>query len=149
MSTYTQIIYQIVFSPKHRDPTLVGVDARTLLFKYIWGVLKNNKCILYKINGVENHIHILTHLHPGTSLSSLVKDIKVSTSIWIKKQHIFPGFEGWGVGYGAFTYTIKERRALENYIENQVTHHLQTSFLQEYQELLKKHKIKFDSQFLT
>jgi REP element-mobilizing transposase RayT len=119
-----------------------------MLYKYIWGVLKNNKCILYKINGVENHIHILTHLHPTTSLSALVKDIKVSTSIWIKKQGIFPGFKGWAVGYGAFTYTIKERPIVERYIENQVEHHSQKSYQKEYKRLLDEHKIRYDSKYL-
>jgi REP element-mobilizing transposase RayT len=52
MSTYTQILYQIVFSTKHRKPTLVK-EKRAELFNYIWGVLKNKKCHLYRINGVE------------------------------------------------------------------------------------------------
>ncbi|MEQ9313501.1 MAG: transposase [Cytophagales bacterium] len=68
MSTYTQIIYQIVFSTKNRVPVL-HKKGRPDLFKYIWGILKNKKCHLYQINGVEDHIHILTHIHPSVALS--------------------------------------------------------------------------------
>ena len=73
MSTYTQILYQIVFSTFNRDHTLVN-PKRSELFKYIWGILRNKNCHLYRINGVADHVHIVTHIHPLIALSSLVKD---------------------------------------------------------------------------
>ena len=79
MSTYTQILYQIVFSTKNRERTLVGED-RKKLFQYIWGILKSNQCHLLQINGVEDHLHILTHLHPSVALADLMKDIKIASS---------------------------------------------------------------------
>jgi putative transposase len=148
MSTYTQIIYQIVFSTKYRDNTLKGPRERLMLYKYMWGILNKNHCVLYKINGVENHLHIATHIHPAVSLSSLVKDIKVSSSLWIKEHKIFPGFIGWSVGYGAFTYTIKEKDALVAYIDKQVKHHYGITFHQEYKDLLRQHGIKYKEKFL-
>ena len=83
MSTYTQILYQIVFSTKNREHTL-DKESQKELYQYIWGVLKNKKCHLYQIGGVTDHLHILTHLHPSISLSSLIKDIKLSSSELIK-----------------------------------------------------------------
>jgi putative transposase len=44
MSTYTQILYQIVFSTKNREHTLSKIN-RDELYKYIWGVLKNKNYI--------------------------------------------------------------------------------------------------------
>ena len=93
MSTYTQIIYQIVFSTKNRERTLTS-NNREDLFKYIWGVMKNKKCHLYRINGVEDHLHIVTHLHPSVSLASLVKDIKLASSEYIKKNELFQNYNG-------------------------------------------------------
>ena len=89
MSTYTQILYQLVFSTKYRERTMIK-ENRPELFKYIWGILKHNKCHLYRINGVEDHLHIVTHLHPTVALSSLIKDIKVSSSKHIKEHNLFP-----------------------------------------------------------
>ena len=143
MATYTQILYQIVFSTKKREKALIKTN-RDKLYRYIWGILKNKKCILYRINGVEDHLHIATHIHPTIAVSSLVKDIKVSSSIWIKDQRIFPGFTSWQEGYGAFTYSIKEKEVLINYIKNQEIHHKTISFREEYIKLLKEHKIEFD-----
>ncbi len=147
MSTYTQILYQIVFSTKNRDPTLTK-NHRDELFKYIWGVLKNKKCHLYRINGVEDHLHIVTHLHPSVSLSSLVKDIKVSSSLYIKEQNLFEKFTNWQDGYGAFTYSIKEKDRLIEYVKNQEEHHRIKTFKEEYIELLHEHGIEFDEKYL-
>jgi REP element-mobilizing transposase RayT len=97
MSTYTQILYQIVFSTKHRKPTLVK-EKRAELFNYIWGILKNKKCHLYRINGVEDHLHILTSIHPSVAPAALVKDIKLASSSYIKEKALFPGFSGWQDG---------------------------------------------------
>ena len=71
--------------------------------------LKNNKCHLYRINGVEDHLHIVTHLQPSVALSALVKDIKVASAIHCKDNDLFPGFSGWQQGYGAFTYSTKDK----------------------------------------
>ena len=61
---------------------------------------------------MEDHLHIVTHLHPSVSLASFVKDIKVASSMYIKEQNLFEGFIGWQDGYGAFTYTVKEKDRL-------------------------------------
>ena len=42
------------------------------------GILLNNKCHVYCINGVEDHIHIICQLHPSVGLAWLVKDIKLA-----------------------------------------------------------------------
>ncbi len=147
MATYTQILYQIVYSTKDRKPVLKE-EKRPMLFKYLWGILKNKKCHVYRINGVEDHIHIVTHLHPTVALSSLIKDMKIASSKWIKEKNIFPGFSGWQDGYGAFTYSIKDKDRLIEYVKNQKEHHKTKSFKEEYIELLNEHGIEFDEKYL-
>lgn len=147
IATYTQILYQIVYSTKNRNPVLKG-ERRDDLFKYLWGILKNKNCHLYRINGVEDHIHIVTHLHPTIALSSLIKDMKIASSTWIKKENIFPGFSGWQDGYGAFTYSINDKDRLIEYVKNQQEHHKIKSFKEEYIELMKEHGIEFNEKYL-
>jgi len=144
MATYTQLLYQIVFSTKNREITLLKPN-REKLYHYIWGLLKNKKCTLYRINGTNDHLHIVTHIHPTISVSSIVK---VSTSQWIKSDRIFPAFDSWQEGYGAFTYVIKEKEALVNYVINQDKHHKTKSFKEEFNELLNEHEIEFDERYL-
>ncbi len=147
MSTYTQILYQIVFHTKYARDTLIR-ENRKKLFKYIWGIIKEKNCLLYQINGVDNHIHILLHLHPSVSLASLVKDIKVSSSIWIKEQKLFPDFIGWQRGYGAFTYSPDAKKNLINYIRRQEWHHKKITYREEYLQLLRDFNIEFDERYL-
>jgi len=147
MSTYTQILYQIVFSTKNREFTLIK-EGREQLFRYIWGILKNKKCHLYRINGMEDHIHILTSLHPSIALSRLVKDLKVVSSKFIKENQVFPNFGSWQSGYGAFTYSYDAKENLIAYIKNQEEHHKNISFLDEYKTLLKEFDIDFEEKYL-
>ena len=147
MATYTQIIYHLIFSTKNRDQTLSKVN-REQLFRYIWGILKNKKCMLYQINGVDDHIHLITHLHPTIALSDLIKDIKVGTSHWIKDENVFTNFSGWQEGYGAFTLSLNEKEEKVNYVKHQETHHKSISFEEEYRKLLQDHGIVFDERYL-
>ena len=131
MSTYTQIIYQIVFSTKNREKVLEK-NNRPELFKYIWGILNKKQCHLYRINGVEDHIHIVTHLHPSIALADIVKDIKVSSALFIKEKKLFEGFTSWQSGYGAFTYSVDAKESLIDYVKNQEEHHKVITFKEEY-----------------
>jgi putative transposase len=148
MSTFTQIYYHVVFSTKERRPVLDEAN-RADLFRYVWGIVKNKKCHLYRINGVENHVHIFSSLHPTVCLADFVKDIKVSTALWIKERRVFPNFDHWQDGYGAFTASLKEKNGLIEYIKGQQEHHKKVSFVDEYRKLLQEAGIKFDEKFLV
>jgi putative transposase len=147
MSTYTQILYQIVFGTKHHQKTLTS-ENRDVLFRYITGILKNKKCHLYRINGVEDHLHIVTHLHPTVALADLIKDIKLASSDFIKTGRLFPRFDHWQDGYGAFTYSIEAKNRLIEYVKNQQEHHRVKTYREEVIELLKEHGIEFDERYL-
>lgn len=147
MSTYTQILYQIVFGTyKHEK----GLDAsnRPELFKYITGILQNKKCHLYRIGGISNHIHIVIHLHPSVALAALIKDVKLATTDYIKKKKLFPTFSGWQNGYGAFTYSFREKYVLIEYVKNQESHHQKKTYKQELIELLTEHEIDYNENYL-
>ncbi|GBD86922.1 transposase IS200 like protein [bacterium BMS3Abin03] len=147
MSTYTQILYQIIFSTKNRKSVLLE-ENRPKLFKYVWGVINNHNSHLYRINGIEDHIHILSSLHPSVALADFVKDIKVSSSLIIKEEKLFPEFKGWQIGYGAFTYSIDAKERLIKYIIRQKEHHKKVTFVDEYKKLLKEFDIEFDEKYL-
>ena len=147
MSTYTQTCYHIVFSTKSRAPAL-RANRRPDLFRYIWGMLKNRGSHLYRINGADDHVHILTSLHPSESLASLVKDIKTGASHWIKENSVFARFSHWQDGYAAFTHCRQEIESLIEYIKAQEEHHRRTTFVEEYRKLLKDAGIEFDERYL-
>jgi putative transposase len=87
-------------------------------------------------------------VHPIVAVAYLVKDIKLASSTFIKAENIFPGFNGWQDGYGAFTYSISAKDNLIEYVKNQKEHHRNLSFREEYMSLLKEHEIEFNEKYL-
>lgn len=147
MAAYRQILYHINFHTKNSKKVLHN-SANDELFRYIWGILKNNNCKLYRINGVEDHIHIVCDLHPSVALASLIKDIKVSSSKFIKEKHLYPYFTHWAEGYGAFTLSINEKDRIVKYVMNQQEHHKTESSRDEFIRLLKENGVEFDEKYL-
>jgi len=127
MSSYRQLLYHLVFRTKDSLPT-IKQDNVNHIYAYISGIIKNKNSHLYRINGVEDHLHILTDEHPSIALAYFMREIKVSTSIWMKSSGSFPAFDGWTEGYGSFTCSYLDIGGLIDYIKNQQEYHTKKSF---------------------
>jgi REP element-mobilizing transposase RayT len=147
MSSFQQIFYHIVFGTKNRTAAIER-DHEEKLYKFIWGVIKKRHSHLYRINRMEDHLHIVSDLHPSISLADYVKEIKVASSFWMKEVGFFPHFAGWQEGYGAFTFSVKEKDAVVAYVKCQKEHHRQENFYDEYRRLLVDNKIPFEEKYL-
>ncbi len=147
MSTYTQICYHLIFATKNRERVL-SAQRREDLFRYIWGIIQNHESHLYRIGGVEDHVHILTSLHPTVELAELIKDIKVASSRWINEGRVFPQFTHWQDGYAAFTVSHAELPRLIEYVKGQAEHHKKFSFHDELRKLLVEAGVDFDERYL-
>ena len=69
-NTYTQLMVHVVFSTKNRERTLPDAH-RDDLYRYFWGIHNNLGCHLYRIGGMDDHIHILTGMPTTLSNSRL------------------------------------------------------------------------------
>src|SRR3954469_11647225 len=88
-NTYTQILFHIVFSTKNRERTLTDGHCDEL-YKYIWGIHQGLNCHLYRIGGVDDHVHILTGLPTTLAVAKYAQEIKAGSSHWLKSQPEFP-----------------------------------------------------------
>ena len=112
---YQQLSYEHVQTnllPHHlchqtQKPTLTGTYQEEL-YKYISSLIEEKKCHLYRINGMDKHIHIFSSLHPTITLANYIKAIKLASSDWMKRSGKFPKFTFWQDGYGAFTHSVEE-----------------------------------------
>ncbi len=146
-NTYTQIHIHLVFAVKYRDG-VIQASWKDELYKYITGIVQNNKHKLLSINGMPDHVHILLGLRPSQSISDLLQDIKGSSSKWInEKKFIKTRFE-WQEGYGAFSYSKSQIKAVTEYIENQELHHQKKTFREEYLEMLQKFEVDYDEKYI-
>ena len=96
---------------------------------------------------MADHIHIFSDLHPTVCLSNFVKDIKIASNLWMKQSGKFPDFEEWQEGYGAFTYSIKEKETIINYIKNQNNHQQGENSAEEFRRLLIENEVTFDERY--
>ena len=79
MSSFRQILYHIIFRTKNSAKTLPLADSEEL-YRYIWGIVKNKNGTLLRINGMEDHVHILSDLPPIIALADYIRDIKANSS---------------------------------------------------------------------
>ena len=146
MSSYRQIIYHLVFRTKNSRKTIVPAHSKEL-YAYIMGIIRNKNCFLYRINGMEDHLHILCDLHPSIALADYMRAIKTSSSIWLKQSGKFPDFNGWAEGYAALTYGWKDKEMIARYIKNQPEHHKKELFENELRRLLEEYGINVDEKY--
>ena len=145
--SYRQIYYHIIFGTKLHKNTIPDKSCEEL-YKYIWGIIKNKNSYLYRINGTTNHLHIFSDLHPSIALADFIKDIKRSSSGWLKNNINFPDFEGWSEGYAALTKSHKDKNTIIEYIKKQKEHHKKETFEEEYKRFLIENGIDFDEKYL-
>jgi putative transposase len=146
MSSYRNILYHLVFHTKGSQKTIDANNIREL-FAYIMKILDSKHCKLYRINGVEDHVHILCDLHPSIALADLMRDIKTRSSHWMKQSNKFPRFSGWAESYGAFTYAYRDKTKIVQYIINQQEHHKKLTYEKELQRLVKEQGLTFDEKY--
>ena len=146
-NTYTQLHIQFVFAVQNRM-SLIHPPWEEELYRYITGIVKNNKHKMIVINGVADHIHLFVGLHPTQAISSFMQVVKGESSEWINKKRFVKGKFQWQERYGAFSYGHSQVSRVCSYIMNQKEHHKKKSFRDEYKELLTKFEVPFEEQYI-
>lgn len=133
----TQILIHTVFGTKNRRPTL-KLEIRKTIYKYIDGILNNLDCHLIRINGIEDHIHLLLEIPSTKALADIMKKVKQSSSHWINESHILPSFEAWGKGYFAVSISPTDKEQCRQYIMNQEHHHKSKTYIEEIKPMIEE-----------
>lgn len=147
MQACTDLTYHIVFGTKGAIPALCK-SRREDLYRYLWGVVQTRGSHLYRVGGVDDHIHLLIGLNPSVALADLVMEMKATSSQWIRRCRVFPDFADWQNGYGAFSVAAEARPGLIQHIEHQEHHHNGTDFVSELRKLVKAARLRWDDGYL-
>jgi REP element-mobilizing transposase RayT len=143
-----KIIVHSVFSTKDRRPFLRDKPLREELHRYLGGILNNLDCQPIIIGGVEDHVHILSTLARTHAAAEMIKEVKRSSSHWLKTKS--PGLHdfAWQNGYGIFSIGFSQVETVRNYIAGQEEHHRKVSFQDEFREFLKRYDVGFDERYV-
>ncbi len=118
------------------------------LYAYIGGVLKLSKSIPIKINGTDDHLHVLCIMSKNISLAELLEDIKRNSRRWIKTKGPYYQNFAWQGGYAGYSVSQSKVEAVNKYIDNQKIHHKKQTFREEYIQFLNENGIVFDADYL-
>ena len=146
--SHSDVLLHIVYSTKGRRPFLQDLKIRRDLHSYISGILKKRKCPLVEINSVADHLHILCRFDRNITIADLLRDLKASSSGFLKnKFKTLRGFQ-WQSGYGVFSVSQSQVPRVRKYIVDQEKHHFRQSFQDEMRKFLIKHEIEFDERYV-
>ena len=138
----------LIFSTKNRFPFLSDKKLRTDMHAYLAKVLHEQACETLIVNGVGDHVHALFALSRNYSIAQIVKEIKRTSSAWIKTvERRYSKFR-WQSGYGAFSVSQSHVSQVRNYILHQEQHHRRKTFQDEFRAFLKKYEIEYDERYL-
>ena len=145
--SYTRAIYHIIFRTKSGIPSITE-EHEVILYTFIWQFVKKRKSVLYRINGMPDHIHLLVDLHPKIAVADFVQQLKNATHLLLERHKAeFPLFTAWSSGYCALTYSERDKQQILNYIKNQKIHHQKQHFLAELQYLMTENGISVNEKF--
>jgi REP element-mobilizing transposase RayT len=100
------------------------------------------------VDGAKDHVHALFALSRKHSISDIVKEIKRTSSGWIKDISATHQKFHWQNGYGAFSVSQSHVGRVYRYIEEQERHHQSTTFQDEYREFLRRYQIQYDERYV-
>lgn len=86
--SFSQVILHLVFSTKDRIP-LIDDELKPRLHAYLATVLRGDTCgkaEAFRIGGMADHVHIACTLPRTITQADLIKQVKTTSSSWIKEQ---------------------------------------------------------------
>ena len=139
-STFTQNLYHIVFSTKHREPWLSpAIEER--LHPFLGGIARDLGCTPLAVNGDADHIHAVLRFPSKLSISDLAMHLKGRSSAWLHGEFPAAAGHGWQDGYGGFTVSSSMLDRVIEYVRRQKDHHARVSFKDELRELMRLHGV--------
>ncbi len=138
----------LIFSTKDRFSFLADKPIRQDMHAYLATVLRSHDCQTLVVDGAGDHVHALFALSRKPSISAIVKEIKRTSSGWIKEVSPTHGKFRWQNGYGAFSVSQSHLDQVRSYIERQEQHHRRVTFEDEYRAFLKKYEVEYDERYL-
>jgi putative transposase len=140
--THTCNLVHCIFSTKDRADRIYDPPR---LWQYVGGIARQKGILLLAAGGTGNHLHLLIALPPTMTLAKAIQELKGNTSRWLNE--LKPGF-AWQPGYGAFSVSQSQQKAVIEYIDGQAQHHAKWTFEQEFLTMVKKSGITYDPRFV-
>jgi putative transposase len=137
LMSYVRIWIHAVWRTKAREPILEE-EFRDRICQHIVNNAKSKGIFIDTIGGYLEHLHCVMLLKADLSISKQMQLIKGESSHWVNKFEMVKGHFGWADEYFASSVSEENLDRVRLYIQHQKEHHRKITFLEEYNELLKR-----------
>jgi REP element-mobilizing transposase RayT len=97
---------------------------------------------------VADHVHVLFVMSRTVKPSDVIKEIKRSSTLWLKERCPEMWGFAWQRGYGLFSIGFSQMRTVCAYIARQEEHHRRRTFQEEFRQLLQRYAIDYDERYV-
>jgi REP element-mobilizing transposase RayT len=143
----SSVLLHVIYSTHNRTPWLKDSLCQEM-HAFLAGAVRKCGCEAYRVGGVSDHVHLAVRLHRTIAIADLIKEVKSSSSKWIKTRDPICRDFAWQKGYGVFSLGMSQRDQLIRYIEGQEAHHKTLTFQEEYRTFLNKYEITYDERYV-
>lgn len=119
---YCRLYYHLVWATKNRESTITA-EYESVIYNYLRTKALGLGGTVFAINGVADHVHVVTTIPARISVATFIGQIKGVASSRFNKEYKTDRPFYWQEKYGAFTFDQKRLPNVIAYVENQKQHH--------------------------
>jgi REP element-mobilizing transposase RayT len=119
-------------------------NIRPRVHAYLATIIRDLDSTFVIVGGVADHVHILFDIAKQRTAVEYVEKVKRESSKFVKTLGQRHRDFYWQIGYGMFSVSPTHLESLKAYIQDQVEHHRQMTFQEEFRGFLIRYGFDFD-----
>jgi putative transposase len=127
-----RLLYHLVWTTKERA-MLITPAMEPFIYQRLAAKCHDLGGYAFAVNGMPDHIHVITSIPPTVTVSQFLGDLKGASSRLVSLE--FKIQFAWQRGYGAFTISQPNLKKAVQYVENQKEHHRTGKIIYDYEEI--------------
>jgi REP element-mobilizing transposase RayT len=132
---YVHVIWSVAERAK-----LLKKPVRVVLFTHLRKYGEERGIRILKVDGADQHAHILLQLHPAQNLSQVLRQLKSESEEWLNGSQLLKNPFSWSDELIAYSVSPGSLQQVTSFIERQEEYHLSKSFEAEIEVFLKMDK---------
>lgn len=140
MSMVQAFIYiHMIWSTLERQKRL-SKPVRVVLFAHIKKNAEEKGIKVVKVDGGEEHVHVLVQLHPAQNLSQVARQLKSESEEWLNGTQLLQDSFAWSEELIAYSVSPGALQQVTAFIERQEEYHQSRTFASEIEVFGKTEK---------
>ncbi|MFA4851890.1 MAG: IS200/IS605 family transposase [Bacteroidales bacterium] len=138
---FVKVMIHAVWGTKNHHPFLTK-EIKQKVIAHIKENARKKQIFIDRLNGHTEHLHCLFGLNADMSIAKVMQLIKGESAYWINKVKLTKTKFEWADEYFAVSVSESLLDRVQAYIDRQEEHHKKVTFMQEYEEFIKKYNFK-------